>query len=92
VLIAISGGRVGIFVVICERLDEHSRRLHARRRRVYETSIRSPAMATPAALPNPPHDSWPPMPATGLGVRGIHAFLLLKGRHQRIQSRRVTIA
>src|SRR5438093_4123002 len=78
VLIAISGAASGIFVVIANAWMNTP---------VGFTLVAGAfkdidpiaAMATPAALPQTLHMILAAYAATGLGVAGIHAFLLLKG-------------
>ena len=90
VLIAISGAASGIFVVIANAWMNTP---------VGFTLVAGAftnvdpiaAMATPAALPQTLHMILAAYAATGLGVAGIHAFLLLKGRTSAFNRAALTI-
>ena len=90
VLIAISGAASGIFVVIANAWMNTP---------VGFTLVAGAftnvdpiaAMATPAALPQTLHMILAAYAATGLGVAGIHAFLLLKGRSSAFNRAALTI-
>jgi cytochrome d ubiquinol oxidase subunit I len=90
VLVAISGALSGIFVVIANAWMNTPTGFTLVDGRF--TGINPlAAMATPAAFPQTLHMTLAAYAATGLGVAGIHAFLLLKGRVSDFNRRALTI-
>jgi len=90
VLIAISGAASGIFVVIANAWMNTPVGFTLVAGAFTEIDPIA-AMATPAALPQTLHMILAAYAATGLGVAGIHAFLLLKGRTSAFNRAALTI-
>src|SRR3989454_6472545 len=77
VLVAVSGGLSGIFVVIANAWMNTPTGFELVAGRAVNVDPLA-AMANPAAVPQAVHMTLAAYAATGLGVAGIHAFLLLK--------------
>src|SRR3979490_3345654 len=90
VLVAVSGAASGIFVVIANAWMNTPTGFTLTNGAF--TSIDPiAAMATPAAFPETLHMTLAPCAATGLGVAGIHAFLLLRNRTSAFNRAALTI-
>ena len=90
VLVAISGAASGIFVVIANAWMNTPVGFSVEAGKFVNIDPIA-AMATPAALPQTLHMTLAAYAATGLGVAGIHAFLLLKNRTSAFNRAAMTI-
>src|SRR5881409_3123302 len=91
VLVAVSGGLSGIFVVIANAWMNAPTGFELVAGRAVNVDPLA-AMANPAALPQAVHTTLAAYAATGLGVAGIHAFLLLKDPSNAFHRRALVIA
>src|SRR6266581_4948760 len=91
VLVAVSGGLSGIFVVIANAWMNTPTGFELVAGRAVNVDPLA-AMANPAALPQAVHMTLAAYAATGLGVAGIHAFLLLKDPSNAFHRRALVIA
>src|SRR5213596_3693875 len=91
VLVAVSGGLSGIFVVIANAWMNTPTGFELVAGRAVNVDPLA-AMANPAALPQAVHMALAAYAATGLGVAGIHAFLLLKDPSNAFHRRALVIA
>src|SRR5216117_1301730 len=91
VLVAVSGGLSGIFVVIANAWMNAPTGFELVAGRAVNVDPLA-AMANPAALPQAVHMALAAYAATGLGVAGIHAFLLLKDPSNAFHRRALVIA
>ena len=81
VLVAVSGMLSGIFVVIANAWMNAPTGFTVDRVPILAADVRPlAAMANPAAFPEALHMILAAFAATGFGVAGIHAFLILRGR------------
>src|SRR5438309_1102425 len=91
VLVAVSGAASGIFVVIANAWMNTPTGFELVAGRAVNVDPLA-AMANPAALPQAVHMTLAAYAATGLGVAGIHAFLLLKDPSNAFHRRALVIA
>src|SRR5207245_2161640 len=91
VLVAVSGGLSGIFVVIANAWMNTPTGFELVAGRAVNVDPLA-AMANPAALPQAVHMTLAAYAATGLGVAGIHAFLLRKDLSNAFHRRALVIA
>src|SRR3989441_843781 len=91
VLVAVSGGLSGIFVVIANAWMNTPTGFELIAGRAVNVDPLA-AMANPAALPQAAHMTLAAYAATGLGVAGIHAFLLLHDPSNAFHRRALVIA
>src|SRR2546428_94652 len=91
VLVAVSGALSGIFVVIANAWMNTPTGFELVAGRAVNVDPLA-AMANPAALPQAVHMTLAAYAATGLGVAGIHAFLLLKDPSNAFHRRALVIA
>src|SRR3989454_1177539 len=91
VAVAVSGAASGIFVVIANAWMNTPTGFELVAGRAVNVDPLA-AMANPAALPQAVHMTLAAYAATGLGVAGIHAFLLLKDPSNAFHRRALVIA
>src|SRR2546421_148223 len=91
VLVAVSGALSGIFVVIANAWMNTPTGFELVNGQAVNVDPLG-AMANPAALPQAVHMTLAAYAATGLGVAGIHAFLLLKDPSNAFHRRALVIA
>ena len=90
IVVAVSGVLSGIFVVIANAWMNTPRGFRLVDGRMTDVDPIA-AMLTPAAFPQTLHMTLAAFAATGLGVAGIHAFALLRGRESGFHRRALTI-
>lgn len=90
-LVAVSGALSGIFVVIANAWMNQPTGLELADGRIIALDPLR-AMVTPAAFPQTLHMTLAAYAATGLGVAGIHALMLLRDRDNAFHRRALSIA